>query len=148
MTELITTFLITATSIVLFAYWFRYTCMLILSAKTARDYTSDVAVANQLGFIEVQSRLQNEATDMNGLVGALDRDYAVLQRLLAQTANLGPGSGALERWMLQAHYRVSSVWYRCSRRIAPSTARHALEQMSLVIAHFANTMGEHMASAA
>jgi len=147
MTEVITTFLITVSSVILFGYWFRYTCMLILSAKTVRDYTSDVATANQLGFIEVQTRLQGEVTNLDGLRAALDQDYATVQRLLKQTANLREG-GSLERIMLRTHYRVAGLWYRCSSSFAPSAARRALEEMSLVVAHFANTMGEQMAAAA
>ena len=148
MTEVITTLLITVSSILLFGYWFRYTCLLILSAKTVRDYTLDVAAANQLGFVEVQNRLQSEGTDLDGLRIALDRDYAIVQKMLKQTMNLRPQSGSLERWMLQTHYRLAAVWYRCSSSFAPVASRRALEEMSLVIAHFANTMGEQMAAAA
>lgn len=148
MTELIATFLITATSVLFFCYWFRYTCMLILSAKTARDYARDVVTANQLGFLEVQQRLQNETTDLGGLYASLDRDYSVLLGLLQQTEHLRGDNGKLERWMLRGHYRLAGAWYRCCSAIAPATARRALEQMSLVVAHFANTMGEQMAAAA
>jgi hypothetical protein len=37
MLELVATGIITASSVFLFAYWFRYTCLLILSAKTTLD---------------------------------------------------------------------------------------------------------------
>ena len=55
MIELVTTVIITASSVLLFGYWFRYTCLLILSAKTTRDFAGQVAAANQLGFLEVQT---------------------------------------------------------------------------------------------
>jgi hypothetical protein len=51
--EAITTVVITAGSVLLFAYWFRYTCLLILSAKTAHDYAGDLALAKGLRIVEV-----------------------------------------------------------------------------------------------
>ena len=58
MIELISTIVIMAGSVLLFGYWFRYTCLLILSARTTRDYAGAVATANQLSFLEVQSVLR------------------------------------------------------------------------------------------
>ena len=43
MIELVTTVIITVSSVLLFGYWFRYTCLLILSAKTTRDFAGEVA---------------------------------------------------------------------------------------------------------
>ena len=37
MIELLATTIITVSSVALFGYWFRYTCLLILSAKTTQD---------------------------------------------------------------------------------------------------------------
>ena len=47
MIELIASITITAGSVLLFCYWFRYTCFLILSAQTVREYATSVAQANQ-----------------------------------------------------------------------------------------------------
>ncbi len=58
MLELIVTLVITVSSVLLFGYWFRYTCLLILSAKTTRDYAADIAAANQLSFLQVQAQLR------------------------------------------------------------------------------------------
>ena len=52
MIERIATILITASSVLLFGYWFRYTCLLVLNTKTVRDYASEVAAVHQLGFLE------------------------------------------------------------------------------------------------
>ena len=48
MLELIVTVVITLSSVLMFGYWFRYTCLLILSATTTRDYAVDVATANPI----------------------------------------------------------------------------------------------------
>ena len=143
MTELITTVVITVSSILLFGYWFRYSCLLMLSTKTARDYVGAVAAANQLGILEVQSRLRAGSPELDRLRESLDRDYAVLTRLLTGSAESG-----MEEWMLGINYRFMGAWYRVSSRFSPAAARQALEEMSMIVAHFANTMGERAASAA
>jgi len=145
MIELVITVIITASSVLLFGYWFRYTCLLILSAKTARDFAADIATANQLAFLQVQSQLRENSTSMAGLCEALDRDYAILGSLLKQSAEAAEGSSIEER-MLAIHYRLSRVWFRASNRFSPAAARRALEEMSMVVAHFANVMGEQQAA--
>ena len=144
MVELVATVVITFSSALLFAYWFRYTCLLILSAKTARDYAGQVAAQNQLGFLDVQQKLQGNTAALDTLVTALDRDYAILSRLLEESGYAE--SAALESRMLNVNYRLNAAQYRATHRIAPSLARKALQEMSLVIAHLANAMGEHAAS--
>src|SRR5436190_21607906 len=97
MIELAATSIITVSSALLFGYWYRYTCLLILSAKTSRDYAGDVAVANQLNFLEVQHQLREGAGDLDRLHQSLDRDYVALAKLFQ-----GAGSEkGLEDRMLQ-----------------------------------------------
>jgi len=50
--------------------------------------------------------------------------------------------------MLAMNYRLMDAWYQVSRRFSTEAARRALEDMSLVVAHFANVMGERSACAA
>jgi hypothetical protein len=149
MIELIATVVITASSVLLFAYWFRYTCLLILSAKTARDYTSDIANSNRLVFPEVQAQLaQSGSPDLDKLRSALDRDYQVLRNLMKHMPAAGEGQSALETQMLAINYRLMGTWYGFTRHVSGSTAARALSEMSMVVAHFANVMGEQAASAA
>jgi hypothetical protein len=49
--------------------------------------------------------------------------------------------------MLAMNYRLMDVWYQVSRRFSAEAARRALEDMALVVAHFANVMGERAACA-
>jgi hypothetical protein len=143
MIELVATSIITLSSVALFVYWFRYTCLLMLSAKTAQDYAGDVAMANQLSFPEVQARLREDsATDLGGLQASLDRDFAMVTYLLEHAANPSKGSAALENKMLQINYKAMRLWFSISR------SRQALEEMASVVAHFANAMGERAAMAA
>jgi hypothetical protein len=147
MIELVATAVITASSILLFGYWFRYTCLLILSAKTTRDYAGAVASANQLGFLEVQSQLSQGVPQLDQLKNALDRDYGVLVYLL-KNAPGATGEDGLEKRMLEINYRLMSTWYSVSRRFSPAAAARAIEEMSMVVAHFANAMGERSSAAA
>src|SRR6266404_7485195 len=148
MIELVATVIITVSSVLLFGYWFRYTCLLILSAKTTRDFAGEVATANQLGFLQVQARLRESSAELGRLCDALDRDYAILTRLLQQTSTLSAEGSSIEKRMLDINYHVTRAWYRASGQFSAAAARRALEEMSMVVAHFANIMGEQAASAA
>lgn len=148
MIELVTTVIITASSVLLFGYWFRYTCLLILSAKTARDFAGQVAAANQLGFLEVQAQLRAASANLDSLRDTLDRDYAVLSSMLKQVRGSSVEESSLETTMLALNYRVMRAWYRVSGVFSPAAARKALEEMSMVIAHFANAMGQQAEGAA
>jgi hypothetical protein len=146
MIELISTIIITASSVLLFGYWFRYTCLLILSARTTRDFAAEVATANQLGFLQVQAQLREQAANLGGLCDALDRDYAILSSLLKQGDSSTEGS-SIEKQMLAINYRLTRTWYSVTSQFSPAAARKALEEMSMMVAHFANAMGEQAASA-
>lgn len=149
MIELAATIVITASSLLMFGYWFRYTCLLILSARTTRDYAGAVAAANQLSFPEVQSLLRERAaSDLDRLQASLDRDYKVLTYLLKHAAGpAGPEEG-IEKRMLRIHYGLMHTWYRVTRNLAPSAAYRALDEMASVVAHFANSMGAQAAASA
>src|SRR5258707_3022113 len=111
MIELIATIIITVSSVVLFAYWFRYTCLLILSAKTARDYTTDIAFSNQLGFPAVQAQLKHAGSpDLDRLRAALDQDFKVVRDLLKYASRASDGQSALETHMLAINYRLMGAW--------------------------------------
>jgi hypothetical protein len=148
MIELITTALITVSSVLLFGYWFRYTCLLILSAKTTRDFAAQVATANQLGFLDVQAQLRASAANLDQLRDVLDRDYAMLSSMLKQSGDSSSEESPLEKSMLALNYRVMHAWYRVSSQFSPAAARQALEEMSMVVAHFANSMGQQAEGAA
>lgn len=146
MIELVATSIITASSALLFGYWYRYTCLLILSAKTTRDYTTEVANANQLGFVDVQATLRcNGSADLDQLLKSLDRDYALLAFLFSNSGG-AQNEQRLEDRMLQIDYRLMGLCYKVCRTVAPQIARKALEEMSMVVAHFANAVGERAAA--
>jgi hypothetical protein len=143
--ESIATIVIMAGSVLLFAYWFRYTCLLMLHARTTRDYATEVATANQLSFANVRSELCEPNADLDGLRKLLDQDYALVTRLMNEVA---AGQSGIEEQMLAFNYRLASMRYQVAQRFSMQSARQALEEMSMVVAHFANSVGEASAAAA
>lgn len=143
---MIATILIIGISVALFVYWFRYTCVLILSARSTEDFAGEVAAANQLNFLEVQETLRAGATNLAAVQALLDRDYAVLTYMLNHTAQLEVGGESLEEQILKLDYRIMKTWYSLAKLLWPDQARFALEEMSLVVAHLANQMGERTAA--
>jgi hypothetical protein len=132
---------------VLFVYWFRYTCLLILSTKTAKDYTRDVAAANQLTFVDAESRLAGNLADpaLEQVHESLDRDYRVVVYLLQHAANYHAAQKNLEHWMLRFDYRLMCLWFKLTRTTSLPMARAALLEMAAIIGHMANSMGERVA---
>ncbi|HYL96209.1 MAG TPA: hypothetical protein VET69_10425 [Terriglobales bacterium] len=148
MIELVVTIGMTVGSLLLFGYWFRYTCLLILSAKTTQDYAGEVAAANQLSFLEVQATLRaGVPAALDPLQAALDRDYALVTYLLKNAA-LAAGHRSVETRMLAMNYGLMRAWFRLSRQFSLEASRRALEEMSQVVAHLANVMGEQAACGA
>lgn len=132
-------------AIMLFSYWFRYMCRLVLSAAASQDCAASVTQTHHLCFREAQLRLRYGATELDWLKEMLDRDYAVVAGLLSHAENSQPG---IERRMLAIHYSLAAVWFKASSKISTAAARAALQEMSLVIAYFANSVGEASAAAA
>jgi hypothetical protein len=152
MIELIATIVITLSSALLFGYWFRYTCLLILSAKTTRDYAGEFAAAVELSFPGIQSQLRSEAIGnpeaLVELQASLDRDYSVLTYLLKNVTDKSAGASSVEVRMLEIHYKLMGAWFSVSKSFSVSSSKRALEEMALVVAHFANAMGERADAAA
>lgn len=151
MIQTATTLVITVGSAALFVYWFRYTSLLILSAKTTRDFAGEIAQAHQLSFLEVQAKLR--ATDrtpagvnLDTLQSALDRDYERIQKLI-QDGFSNEAETRLEDRMLQVNYRLAHTWFKLVKNVAPDAAAQALDEMSMVVAHFANSFGERASQA-
>lgn len=137
-------------SAVLFVYWFRYTCVLMLRSKTPLDYSARVVEANQLSYPSVELRLSEEGWDreLGQLVLSLKRDYRLLSYLLKHAAGMEFGGSTLEQSMLRIDFRIMQWWCKASRFVSPALSKAALREMAQVLHNFANTMGERVVSAA
>lgn len=143
MLENVAAAVIISASLLLFIYWIRYVCLLVLSAKPPRDYASVAETANQLRFRSVQTMLQQPVgADLDELRRLLDRDYQVLTYLLSRAVTGADCFAAVEKRMSELDYRVMRVWYTTSSRFSRAAACRALEEMSCIVDHFASAMGE------
>jgi hypothetical protein len=133
-------------STILFAYWFRYTCVLILRTRNVRNYARRVAEVNHLSFLTAQQQLtaqeENRDQAFDSLHASLDRDYRVVSYLLRHT---GTQSGqTIEEHMLRLDYQIMRACYFLAKPFSPSSARQALIERASIISHLANAMGERV----
>ena len=137
-------------SMVLFAYWFRYTCLLILSARTSKNYAPQVASANELSFLKTRSDLEQElpGSPLVNLHRSLDRDYRVLTYLLEHAATYNITGRSVEERILMADYQIMRIWFWLTRGLSSSLAKQALVERATIVAHLANAWGERVAVSA
>ncbi|WP_031497761.1 hypothetical protein [Bryobacter aggregatus] len=133
-------------SLALFAYWFRYTCILILRTQTAEDFASEVGRANGLSFHLVRNQLESNATlNVDALYRSLESDYRVVTQLLDQAPGGSFEDNILQNKLLRANFRVTQAWFRVSRCLGLRASVNALEEMADTVNHFANSFGEFSA---
>src|SRR5437879_3777247 len=97
--------LIIAISMLLLLYWFRYTCLLVLRAKPARNYSKQVAAANQLNVFVVRERLAaTEPLQLDEVQQMLNRDYRLVMYLIRHAANFQATGSELEKRMLMLDF--------------------------------------------
>lgn len=142
---MISELLIALLVVLLGGYWFRYNCLSILKTTTSRERAQQVAVANQLSFAETATRLQSEVSDteLDGLNAALLRDYRVLTCLLQYTAATAI---TVEQRMLMLDFQCMQLRYSLTRRYLGGLARRSLVEVTRILNHFANTVGERSAT--
>jgi len=135
--------LIISFSLVLFVYWFRYTCLLVLKNVPEPNRRNDEAIDSKLSFSEVKARLSRDAAglSLDPLQRSLQRDYEVLTYLLNHAVGLD--SASLERRLLILDYQIMKGWYRLTKTAAPAQARKALSEMAEILSFLAQRMSEH-----
>ncbi len=132
--------LIIAASGVLFAYWFRYSCLLILHSRISETVPSTPDA--RFNFPSVQQSLK-QAGDRVDYLDLARRDLAKDYRMLCFLLRCSAASGVdpLERRMLMLDYWTLQAWYAVTRSIAPPQARQALEEISIIVGYFASSVG-------
>jgi hypothetical protein len=139
--------LIVLFSVILFVYWFRYSCLLILQNRTA--YSPEYANGSALSFPAVQERLKKKEAGLDlldQLRHDLSNDYRIICFLLRCSAE--NGVDPIERRLLMLDYWIMQSWYSLARRAAPLQARKALEEMSHIVCYFACSVGRQAVQSA
>jgi hypothetical protein len=124
--------LIIGCSLILLAYWFRYSCVLILRNST--EAPSRVTEADSRFAAERIRQQVFTATELEPLQRLLERDYRLLVYLQDHAAGMGLHS--MEDRLLVLDYQILQYWYQVTRTIAPEFARRALAEMSDVLLVF------------
>jgi hypothetical protein len=139
--------LVALLALALFAYWFRRNCLAALKSQAIREQARRVAEANHLSFFEVRRRLEvaAEPDGFDSMGRALTQDYRILSFLLRHTGGtVQPRRGLMTR-MLMLDFRLMQLWFRLTRRWSRRQARRALEEMSSILGHLADAMGQRPA---
>jgi hypothetical protein len=118
--------LIIAFSLVLFVYWFRYSCLILLRSRAGQPGEA----AERFHCASVQQGLK-AGMELDPLHRSLERDYRVLTYLLEHAAGLELEQ--LEYRVLVLDYKVMQGWYRLTKSAAPRQARRALSEMADVL---------------
>lgn len=132
-------------SALLFCYWFRCTCVLILGDRTRGDYAIKVASTIRLSFFDIQRKLETdlEIPALDNLHASLQRDYDVLRDLLCQVEDVD----SIEHRILRFDYHAMLFWYKWTKACKlPSQSRVALAEMSSILGYFAMEIGERATS--
>src|SRR3954468_16378219 len=97
--------LIIVVSTVLFFYWFRYTCELILSARSSASYVLGVSEANNLSWAGVASGLdQASASGLTQMRNSLQSDYSKLDGILNRANASQADQFTFERGLLKGYF--------------------------------------------
>ena len=135
---MVTSVFIIGISAVLFVYWLRYSCVMLL--RSAQERTEmDPNISEPFNVSEVLERLKTEA-DLDPLERTLDRDYAMVTYLIEHAAGLELAS--IENKLLVLDYRMMRLWSRLTRTLAPQQSRVALSEMAVVLSVLVAQMGE------
>ena len=133
--------LIIVASSVLFAYWFRYTCLLILAQRSGTDFALKVSSTIRLSFPQVEAALQAAPR-----MAALDRLHQGLEtdfRILTELLNHASGSDSIEHRVLAIDYKVMQLGYKLTRTHGNLLlARKALSEMTSILGYFAEELGQ------
>ena len=141
---MIASILIIIASTVMFLYWFRYTCLLLVQRGSA-EYALAVASTIRLSFPQVKEALaaQSHTASLDHLHKSLENDYELLMDVLSQAAG---SSESIERRILAIDYKVMQAWYRMTRTSTNLVqAKMALSEMSSILGYFAAEIGENAA---
>lgn len=125
---------------ILFAYWFRYTCLLVLQSRCDERRAAAVAATIRLNFADVQKSLGSSlrTTPLDRLHEMLEDDYQTLTDLLKP---LG-GTEGLDRRLLLLNYQLMRRWYSICRTVFPEQSRAALAEMARILQFLAGDFGQ------
>ena len=134
---MITSAFIIAISVILFVYWLRYSCVLLLRDALERSQ-GDSQSEERFSISAVRQRIRTES-DLTPLEHALERDYQVVAYIIEHATDLELSS--IENRLLVLDYKLMRMWSRLTRTVAPQQSRKALSEMAGVLQVLIAQMG-------
>src|SRR5208283_518537 len=125
-------------SVVLFVYWLRYSCVMLL--RSAQERAEMVTAEDQRFNVSAVLECLHAEADLEPLERALDRDYQVVAYLIGHAAGLELAS--IENKLLVFDYKLMRLWSRLTRTLAPQQSRKALSEMADVLRVLIAHVGE------
>lgn len=134
-------------SVVMLVGWLRSACRAVLAERFERDYTAEVADANQLEFLAIRKALAEypeEISDYAGLLSTLERDYEALTYLLRNAATLHVGRHSRTERLVMMDFQFLRLWVRVKRALGWSSWRSGLLEMATILGYFGNLVGQRL----
>jgi hypothetical protein len=123
----------------LLAYWFRFSCILLLRNSAEQASSLSFAMQGTFKCAEIHDGLENGAA-LDPLHQMLSRDYQVLTYLVRHSSRVKLES--FEERLLVWDYKVMQFWYGVTKTAAPAQARQALREMATVLTVLSSRIGE------
>ena len=139
---------ILAFSLAALIYWVRAAIITILDSTQAGAEAVRLAEANRLEFPLVRQALEAsiESAEYGRLAEALRHDFLALTYLLRFAATVNVGRYSREEQLLVADFHLMRVMYTLGKFVSPRLSRHALDEMTSVLEHFAAVMSQRMSA--
>ncbi len=129
----------------LLAYWFRFSCILLLRNSAEEVSVTSPAMQGTFQRAAIQEGLQNNAP-LDPLHKLLTRDYEVLTYLVRHSSRVKLES--FEERLLVWDYKVMQFWFGLTKTAAPEQAREALREMATVLTVLSGRIGQRAGVAA
>jgi hypothetical protein len=123
----------------LLAYWFRYSCILLLRNSTEQAGAVSLAMQGTFKCGAIQEGLQN-GEPLDPLHKLLAADYQVLTYIVRHSSRVKLES--FEERLLVWDYKVMQFWYGVTKTAAPEQAREALREMATVLTVLSSRIGQ------
>ncbi|MFQ5695942.1 MAG: hypothetical protein ACE5HB_08130 [Terriglobia bacterium] len=126
--------------------WLRSAARSVLAHRFEQDYSTDVAEANQLEYLEVRRLLGRAAgvADYQELLTALQRDYEALTYLLRNAATLHVGRYTRAERLLILDFHLLRLWVGTKRAVGAETWRANVQEMVSILEYFGNVVGQRL----
>jgi len=123
----------------LLAYWFRYSCILLLRNSVEEVSAISSAMQGTFKCAAIQDGFENGAP-LDPLHQLLTRDYRVLTYLVRHSSRVKLEN--FEERLLVWDYKVMQFWYGVTKNAAPDKARKALREMATVLTVLSGRIGQ------